>query len=42
MGYPNNAHYYAQRSLAYLFTDRMNLVQVDEEMCHDLRNQVYY
>ena len=36
---PHNARYYAQRSVVYLFADQMDLAQVDEEMCEDLRNQ---
>ena len=36
---PHDARYYAQRSLVYLFTDRMDLAQSDEEMCEDLRNR---
>ena len=38
---PNEARYYGQRSLVYLFSDRMDLAQVDEEMCEDLRNRGY-
>ncbi len=36
---PNDARYYRQRSLVYLFTDRMDLAEADEEMCEDLRNR---
>ncbi len=36
---PNEARYYGQRSLVYLFADRMDLAQADEEMCEDLRNR---
>ncbi|PKB78865.1 MAG: hypothetical protein BZY88_16210 [SAR202 cluster bacterium Io17-Chloro-G9] len=36
---PNDARYYRQRSLVYLFTNRMDLAEADEEMCEDLRNQ---
>ena len=36
---PDDARYYAQRSLVYLFADRMDLAQADEEMCEDLRNR---
>ena len=42
MVHRNNAHYYSQRSLAYLFADRVDFAQVDKEMCHDRGNQVYY
>ena len=34
----NDARYYRQRSLVYLFTDRIDLAQADEEMCEELRN----
>ena len=33
----NDARYYGQRSLAYLFTDQMDLAQWDEEKCEELR-----
>ena len=36
---PDAAHYYGQRSLVYLFTDRLDLAQADEEMSDALRNQ---
>ena len=36
---PNNARCYRQPSLVYLFADRRELAQADEEMCEDLRNQ---
>ena len=36
---PNDARFYRQRSLVYLFTDRMDLAEADEEMCEVLRNQ---
>ena len=36
---PNDARYYRQRSLIYLFTDRMELAEADEEMCEELRNR---
>ena len=35
----NEPRYYAQRSLIYLFADRIDLAQADEEMCEDLRNR---
>ena len=35
---PEAAHYYAQRSIAYLFSDRLDLAQADEEMSDELRN----
>ena len=36
---PKAARYYRQRSLVYLFTDRTDLAEGDEEMCEELRNQ---
>lgn len=33
------ALYYAQRSLVYIFTDRLDLAQADQEMSDSLRNQ---
>ena len=36
---PDADHYYAQRSLAYLFTDRIDLAQADEDMCEEIRNR---
>ncbi len=36
---PKTARYYSQRSLVYLFTDRTDLAEADEEMCEELRNQ---
>ena len=36
---PNEGRYYGQRSLVYLFADRMDLAQADEEMCEDLRSR---
>ena len=36
---PDADHYYAQRSLAYLFTDRMELAQADEDMCEEIRTR---
>ena len=36
---PNDARYYGQRSLVYVFADRLDLAQADEEMCEVLRNQ---
>lgn len=36
---PDEARYYRQRSLVYLFTDRVDLAEADEEMCEELRNQ---
>lgn len=36
---PADARYYRQRSLVYLFTDRMELAEADEEMCEVLRNR---
>ena len=36
---PNDGRYYGQRSLVYLFADRIDLAQADEEMCDDLRNR---
>ncbi len=38
---PNDARYYGQRSSVYIFADRMDLAQADDEMCEDLRNQGY-
>ncbi len=35
---PADARYYRQRSLVYLFTDRMELAEADEEMCEEIRN----
>ena len=35
---PHEARYYSRRSLVYIFTDRMDLAQADEEMGEDLRN----
>ena len=34
----NDARYYRQRSLVYLFTDCIDLAQADDEMCEELRN----
>ena len=39
---PNDPRYYGQRSLVYIFADRMDLAQADDEMCEDLRNQSYH
>jgi tetratricopeptide (TPR) repeat protein len=36
---PEAAHYYGQRSLVYLFADRLDLAEADQEMSDDLRNQ---
>ena len=36
---PEAAHYYAQRSLVYLFTDRIESAQADEDMSDALRNR---
>ena len=36
---PNDARYYGQRSLVYIFADRMDLAQADDEMCDDLRSR---
>ena len=36
---PEAAHYYGQRSLVYLFTDRLDLAQADEDMSDALRNR---
>lgn len=36
---PNDSRYYGQRSLVYIFADRMDLAQADEDMSEDLRNQ---
>ncbi len=39
---PNDTRYYRQPSRAYLFADRREPAQADEEMCEDLRNQGYH
>ncbi len=36
---PEDDRYYAQRAVVYLFSDRMDLAQADEEMCDELRNR---
>ena len=36
---PDADHYYAQRYLAYLFTDHIDLAQADEDMCEEIRNR---
>ncbi len=36
---PSDARYYGQRSLVYIFADRMDLAQADEDMSEDLRSQ---
>ena len=36
---PDDDRYYALRSVVYLFSDRMDLAQIDEEMCEELRNR---
>ena len=36
---PDDDRYYAQRSLVYLFSDRMDLAQTDEDMCEELRSR---
>ncbi len=36
---PEAAHYYSQRSLVYIFTDRLALAQADQEMSDSLRDQ---
>ena len=36
---PNNPRYYGQRSLVYIFADRVDLAQADEDMSEDLRNR---
>ena len=36
---PEAAHYYGQRSLVYLFTDRLDLAQADEEMSDAIRSR---
>ena len=38
---PNEARYYAQRSLVHLFSDSTDLAQADEDTCEDLRNRGY-
>ena len=35
---PEAAHYYGQRSLVYLFTDRLDLAEADQETSDALRN----
>ncbi len=34
---PEAAHYYGQRSLVYLFADRLDLAQADQDMSDSLR-----
>ena len=36
---PDDDRYYALRSVVYLFSDHMDLAQIDEEMCEELRNR---
>lgn len=36
---PEAAHYYGQRSLVYLFADRLDLAQADQDISDDLRSQ---
>ena len=36
---PEAARYYARRSLAYVFTDHIDLAEADEEMCDTLRER---
>jgi tetratricopeptide (TPR) repeat protein len=36
---PEADHYYGQRSLVYLFIDRIDLAQLDQEMSDTLRNR---
>ena len=36
---PEAARYYGQRSLVYLFADRLDLAQADEEMSDALRER---
>ncbi len=36
---PNDARYYRQRTLVYIFAGLMDLAQADEEMCEDLGNR---
>jgi len=36
---PEAAHYYGQRSLVYLFADRIDLAELDQEMSDALRNK---
>ena len=36
---PEAAHYYGQRSIVYLFTDRLDLAEADQEMSDSLRNR---
>ena len=36
---PEEARYYAHRSLIYLFTDRLDLAEADEEKSDELRSR---
>ena len=36
---PEEARYYGHRSLVYLFTDRLDLAQADQDMSDELRSR---
>ena len=36
---PNDDNFYGRRSLAYLFSDRLEEAQADQDLCDEIRNR---